>query len=43
MVECGKIEPYKQEIEKRAKQDLVKKLKQINLFFQENLFACSML
>nr|XP_048285853.1 ankyrin repeat domain-containing protein 26-like [Myodes glareolus] len=34
MIECGQIEQYKWEIEERTKQDLVEKLKQINLFLQ---------
>ncbi|XP_013202895.1 ankyrin repeat domain-containing protein 26-like [Microtus ochrogaster] len=34
MIECGQIEQYKWEIEEKTKQDLVEKLKQINLFLQ---------
>ncbi|XP_047408164.1 ankyrin repeat domain-containing protein 26 isoform X3 [Sciurus carolinensis] len=43
MAEYGQVEQYKQEIEDRARQDLVEKLKQVNLFLktqaasQENL------
>ncbi|XP_055482194.1 ankyrin repeat domain-containing protein 26-like [Psammomys obesus] len=34
MIECGQIEQYKWEIEEKTKQDLVEKLKQVNLFLQ---------
>nr|XP_034355809.1 ankyrin repeat domain-containing protein 26-like [Arvicanthis niloticus] len=34
MIECGRIEQYKWEIEEKTKQDLVEKLKQVNLFLQ---------
>ncbi|XP_073935579.1 ankyrin repeat domain-containing protein 30A isoform X2 [Castor canadensis] len=34
MVEYGQLEQYKREIEERAKQDLVEKLRQVNLFLQ---------
>jgi cell division protein FtsB len=34
MVEYGQLEQYKWEIEERAKQDLVEKLRQVNLFLQ---------
>ncbi|KAM5236503.1 ankyrin repeat domain-containing protein 26-like [Ctenodactylus gundi] len=34
MVEQGRVEQYMQEIEERARQDLVGKLKQVNLFLQ---------
>lgn len=34
MIECGQIEQYKWEIKEKTKQDLVEKLKQINLFLQ---------
>ncbi|XP_057613286.1 ankyrin repeat domain-containing protein 26-like [Chionomys nivalis] len=34
MIECGQIEQYKWEIQEKTKQDLVEKLKQINLFLQ---------
>lgn len=36
MIECGHIEQYKWEIEEKTKQDLVEKLKQVNLFLQVN-------
>lgn len=36
MIECGRIEQYKWEIEEKTKQDLVEKLKQVNLFLQVN-------
>ncbi|XP_052036933.1 ankyrin repeat domain-containing protein 26-like [Apodemus sylvaticus] len=34
MIECGQIEQYKWEIEEKTKQELVEKLKQVNLFLQ---------
>uniref|UniRef100_A0A8C6N3G3 DUF3496 domain-containing protein n=1 Tax=Mus spicilegus TaxID=10103 RepID=A0A8C6N3G3_MUSSI len=34
MIECGQIEQYKWEIEEKTKQELVGKLKQVNLFLQ---------
>ncbi|XP_013363831.1 PREDICTED: ankyrin repeat domain-containing protein 30A isoform X3 [Chinchilla lanigera] len=34
VVEHGQLQQYKQEIEERARQDLVEKLKQVNLFLQ---------
>uniref|UniRef100_A0A8C8TKI8 Coiled-coil domain containing 144B n=1 Tax=Peromyscus maniculatus bairdii TaxID=230844 RepID=A0A8C8TKI8_PERMB len=34
MIECGQIEQYKWEIEEKTKQELVQKLKQVNLFLQ---------
>ncbi|XP_064224648.1 ankyrin repeat domain-containing protein 26 isoform X3 [Aotus nancymaae] len=34
MVECGQIKQYKQEIEERARQEIVEKLKEVNLFLQ---------
>ncbi|XP_008062729.1 ankyrin repeat domain-containing protein 26 isoform X2 [Carlito syrichta] len=34
MVERGQVEQYKQEIEERARQDIVDKLKEVNLFLQ---------
>uniref|UniRef100_A0A8C5L6G5 Ankyrin repeat domain 26 n=1 Tax=Jaculus jaculus TaxID=51337 RepID=A0A8C5L6G5_JACJA len=34
MIEYGQVEHYKREVEERAKQDLVEKLKQVNLFLQ---------
>uniref|UniRef100_A0A8C6QHX2 Ankyrin repeat domain-containing protein 26-like n=2 Tax=Nannospalax galili TaxID=1026970 RepID=A0A8C6QHX2_NANGA len=34
MIECGQVEQYKWEIEEKTKQDLVEKLKQVNLFLQ---------
>ncbi|KAL6032815.1 hypothetical protein STEG23_014756, partial [Scotinomys teguina] len=34
MIECGVIEQYKWEIEEKTKQELVEKLKQVNLFLQ---------
>lgn len=36
MIECGQIEQYKWEIEEKTKQELVQKLKQVNLFLQVN-------
>ncbi|XP_075853737.1 ankyrin repeat domain-containing protein 26 isoform X7 [Microcebus murinus] len=34
MVELGQVEQYKREIEERARQDIVEKLKEVNLFLQ---------
>ncbi|XP_045389234.1 ankyrin repeat domain-containing protein 26 isoform X6 [Lemur catta] len=34
MLELGQVEQYKQEIEERARQDIVEKLKEVNLFLQ---------
>uniref|UniRef100_A0A2K5QGC2 Ankyrin repeat domain containing 26 n=1 Tax=Cebus imitator TaxID=2715852 RepID=A0A2K5QGC2_CEBIM len=34
MVECGQVKQYKQEIEERARQEIVEKLKEVNLFLQ---------
>lgn len=36
MIECGQVEQYKWKIEEKTKQDLVEKLKQVNLFLQVN-------
>ena len=33
MIEHSEIEQYKREIDERARQDLVEKLKEVNLFF----------
>ena len=43
MIEHSQVEQYKQEIEERARQDLVEKLKEVNLFLQVNLFLCHVL
>jgi hypothetical protein len=43
MLERGQVEQYKQNIEEGAKWDLVKKLRQVNLFLQVNLFAYNIL
>ncbi|XP_076429967.1 ankyrin repeat domain-containing protein 26-like isoform X2 [Peromyscus maniculatus bairdii] len=37
MIECGQIEQYKWEIEEKTKQELVQKLKQVNLFLQQSV------
>ncbi|XP_037671089.1 ankyrin repeat domain-containing protein 26-like [Choloepus didactylus] len=34
MLELGRVEQYKQEIEERARQEIVEKLKEVNLFLQ---------
>ncbi|XP_049633501.1 ankyrin repeat domain-containing protein 26-like [Suncus etruscus] len=34
MVECSQVEQFKQETEERARQDIVEKLKEVNLFLQ---------
>lgn len=38
MVEHSQVQQYKQEVEEQARQDLVEKLKQVNLFLQVSLF-----
>ena len=43
MIERSQVEQYKREIEERARQDLVEKLKEVNLFLQVNLFICHVL
>ena len=43
MIEHSQVEQYKQEIEERARQDLVEKLKEVNLCLQVNLFLCHVL
>ena len=43
MIEHSQVEQYKWEIEERARQDLIEKLKEVNLFFQVNLFICHVL
>ena len=43
MIEHSQVEQYKREIEERARQDLVEKLKEVNLFLQVNLFICYVL
>ena len=43
MIEHSQVEQYKQEIEERVRQDLVEKLKEVNLFLQVNLFICHVL
>lgn len=37
VVEFGEVEQYKRKIEERARQDVVEKLKEVNLFLQVNL------
>ena len=43
MVEHTQVEQYKWEIEERVRQDLIEKLKEVNLFLQVNLFLCHVL
>jgi len=43
MVEHTQVEQYKWEIEERARQDLIEKLKEVNLFFQLNLLISHVL
>ena len=43
IIEHSQVEHYKQEIEERARQDLVEKLKSVNLCLQVNLFICHVL
>jgi len=43
MVEHTQVEQYKWEIEEKARQDLIEKLKEVNLFFQLNLLISHVL
>lgn len=43
MIEDSQVEQYKQETEERARQDLIEKLKEVNIFLQVNLFICHVL
>ena len=43
MIKHSEIEQYKWEIDERVRQDLVEKLKEVNLFLQVNLFICHVL
>ena len=43
MIEHSQVEQYKWEIEERVRQDLIEKLKEVNLFLQVNLFICHVL
>ena len=43
MIEHSQVEQYKWEIDERVRQDLVEKLKEVNLFLQVNLFICHVL
>ena len=43
MIEHSQVEQYKREIEERARQDLVEKLKEVNLCLQVHLFVCHVL
>ena len=43
MIEHSQVEQYKREIEERARQELVEKLKEVNLFLQVNIFICHVL
>ena len=43
MIEHSQVEQYKQEIEERARQDLVEKLKEVDQCLQGNLFICHVL
>ena len=43
MTEHSQVEQYKQEIEERARQDLVEKLKEVNMVLQVNLLICHIL
>ena len=43
MIEHSEVEQYKWEIDERVRQDLVEKLKEVNLFLQVNLFICHVL
>lgn len=41
VVEFGEVEQYKRKIEERARQDVVEKLKEVNLFLQVNYIVFS--
>ena len=43
MIEHSEVEQYKREIDERARQDLIEKLKEVNLFLPVNLFICHVL
>ena len=43
MIKHSEVEQYKWEIDERVRQDLVEKLKEVNLFLQVNLFICHVL
>ncbi|XP_037677726.1 ankyrin repeat domain-containing protein 26-like isoform X2 [Choloepus didactylus] len=43
MLELGRVEQYKREIEERARQEIEEKLKEVNLFLQVNLLVCDVL
>ncbi|KAI5125071.1 Ankyrin Repeat Domain-Containing Protein 26 [Manis pentadactyla] len=41
MVEHSQVELYKREFEERVRQEIVEKLKEVNLFLQVNLLICN--
>ena len=43
MIEHTQVEQCKWEIEERARQDLIEKLKEVNLFLEVNLLNCHVL
>ena len=43
MIEHSQVEQYKREIEERARQDIIEKLKEVNLFLQVNLLIFNVL
>lgn len=43
MIEHSQVEQYKREVEERARQDIIEKLKEINLFLQVNFLICNVL
>ena len=43
MIEHSQVEQYKREVEERARQDLIEKWKEVNLFLQVSLFLCHVL
>ena len=43
MTEHTQVEQYKQEIEKRARQHLLEKLKEVSMVLQVNLLICHIL
>lgn len=41
LVEQSELQQYRREVEERARQDLVEKLKQVNLFLQVSFCFCA--
>ena len=43
MIEHSQVEHYKQEVEERVRQDLIEKLREVNMVLQVNLLICHIL